>query len=420
MPRIFLLNESTACRIAAGEVIERPVSIVKELVENSLDAGADRINIAITAGGIEAIEVVDNGCGISQEDTPLAFQRHATSKIKSAADLDDIKTLGFRGEALPSIAAVARLSIKTRVPEKNEGYQMVIKGGQVQQKGPTGCPVGTMISVQDIFFNTPARRKHLKSKSTEGGLITDLVYKLALTRPQAKFAFKHNGREIFRSPGSGKMMDVLASVYDVRTANMMLAVNGHEDGVKLEGFISKPEISRSTRQQITVAVNGRIVRNAAVNMALEEAYRGKLTVGRYPVAVLLIWLPPDKIDVNVHPAKMEIKMENEEQIKSLVTTVTGRALRKTDLIPRQTKLPPSSEPYKLHFPSPGAQYTLPQRSITSVHIDKGEANDVGVVQNVTAKVSTVPDLHNTTVRQQSTGPALSADSKKNQPTPRNQ
>jgi len=349
MPKIILLNEDIACRIAAGEVIERPVSIVKELVENSLDAGADLVNIAIIDGGIQAIEVVDNGCGISQEDTPLAFYRHATSKIKSAADLEGINTLGFRGEALPSIAAVAQLTIKTRVPQNNEGYQMIIRGGQVLQEGPIGCPVGTAISVRDIFFNTPARRKHLKSKSTEGGLIADLVYKMALIRPQTRFIFNHNGREIFRSPGSGKKIDVLASVYDVRAASMMLPINGADAGVKVDGLISKPELSRSTRQQITVAVNGRLVHSTAINTALEQAYRGKLTVGRYPVAVLLIWLPLDTVDVNVHPAKMEIKMENEEQVTALVTAAASKALRETNLIPSQAKLPGSNEPYKLHF-----------------------------------------------------------------------
>lgn len=355
MSRIYLLNDYTACRIAAGEVIERPVSIVKELVENSLDAGADIINITITGGGIEAIEVVDNGCGISQEDTPLAFQRHATSKIKNVADLDCINTLGFRGEALPSIAAVARLSIKTRVPEKNMGYHMVIKGGQVLQKEPTGCPVGTLINVQDIFYNTPARRKHLKSKSTEGGLIAEMIYKMALIRPQTKFFLSHNGREIFRSPGSGKMLDVLASVYDVRTANMMLAINNQEQDIKVEGYISKPELSRSTRQQITVAINGRVVRSGAISNALIEAYRGKLTVGRYPVAVLLIWLPPDKIDVNVHPAKMEVKLSNEEHIQLLVTAAARKALGETGLIPHLVKMPATSEPFILNFPSPANQ-----------------------------------------------------------------
>ncbi|WP_347490964.1 DNA mismatch repair endonuclease MutL [Desulfoscipio sp. XC116] len=406
MPKIVLLNEYTACRIAAGEVIERPASIVKELVENSLDAGAGLVNISITGGGTETIEVVDNGCGISQEDTPLAFQRHATSKIRSAADLENIDTLGFRGEALPSIAAISHLSVKTRVSGKNEGYHMVIKGGQVLQEGPVGCRVGTMISVRDIFFNTPARRKHLKSKSTEGGLIADLIYKMALTRPQTKLIFNHNGREIFRSPGSGRLIDVLASVYDMRAVDMMLAMNGENAGVKVEGFISKPELSRSTRQQITVAVNGRVVRSAAVNAALDEAYRGKLTVGRYPVAVILIRLEPGKIDVNVHPAKMEIKMDNEEQIQSLVTTAVRAALRDTDLIPRRTKLPADSEPYKLSFPASVSQYSIPRESPVEVRKIMAEANVEANNEEVGQKIteghasSTTSALHKDDGRKQ--------------------
>ncbi len=411
MPKIILLNEYTACRIAAGEVIERPVSIVKELVENSLDAGADLINIAITDGGIGAIEVVDNGCGISKEDTPLAFHRHATSKIKSAADLEDINTLGFRGEALPSIASIAHLTIKTKVPTNNEGYHMVLQGGHVLQKGPVGCPVGTIISVKDIFFNTPARRKHLKSKSTEGGLIADLVYKMALVRPQTKFIFNHNGREIFRSPGSGRIIDVLASIYDARAANIMLSINSEDAGVKVEGFISKPELSRSTRQQITVAVNGRLVHSAAVNTALEQAYRGKLTVGRYPVAVILIWLSPDKVDVNIHPAKMEIKMENEEQVMKLVTDASSRALRDTDLIPSQTKFPATSEPYKLHFPTAINQYSLPQKIATKEKMV--EANDEGAKQDVAdTNVQTVPVLRKADGCQQSVCPMSDANGEK--------
>jgi len=286
---------------------------------------------------------------------------------------------------------------------------MVIQGGQVLQNGPAGCPVGTVISVRDIFFNTPARRKYLKTKSTEGGLIADLVYKLALTRPQTKFIFNHNGREIFRSPGSGKILDVLASVYDFRTANMMVSVNNEDAGVKVEGFVSKPELSRSTRQQITVAVNGRIVRSAAVNTALLEAYRGKLTVGRYPVAILLIWLLPGKIDVNVHPAKMEIKMANEEQIQSLVTTAARRALKETDLIPRPTRLPATSEPFNLHFPTSVTQHPLPQKSQVGVHVDEGVKEKVAAIY-----VPSVPILHQASGRQQKECPESDVNGDKNQ------
>lgn len=363
MAKIVLLNEQTASLIAAGEVVERPVSVVKELVENSIDAGADLINVSINDGGIELIKVVDNGYGISQEDVPLAFQRHATSKIKNAIDLHRIRTLGFRGEALPSIAAVADVTIKSRTPDNNEGCYMHIRGGNVLESEPVGCPVGTTISVREIFVNTPARRKHLRSKSTEGGLINELLYKMALTKPQIRFMLENNNREVFRTLGSGKIEDVLVSVYGTRAATKMVSINGEEAGVKISGFISKPELSRSSRQQITVAVNGRLVHSTAVNTALDEAYRGMLTVSRYPVAVILIQLPPEKIDVNVHPAKMKIKMEMEDDVKKILTLGVRKALRETVSVPslnsgtsNSKKLYPTSEPFKLYFSQPEAPY----------------------------------------------------------------
>lgn len=357
MAKIMVLSEQTACRIAAGEVVERPVSVVKELVENSLDAGSNLINISITGGGMESIAVIDNGYGISQEDTPLAFQRHATSKIKTATDLDSITTLGFRGEALPSIAAVSDLTIKTRVTQIAEGYYMHIRGGNVLEKGSAGCPVGTNICVKELFFNTPARRKHLKAKSTEAGLINDLINKIALTRPKIKFILQHNGREVFRSPGSGDMLDVLAAIYGIQAAKQMVPVQADNLGIKISGYIGKPELSRSTRQQITLAVNGRIVRSMIINNALDEAYRGLFTVGRYPIAVLSLWLSPENLDVNIHPAKMEIKFDLEEEIRALVTRAVRDALRETKLVPsldsatiKNKNFLPTSEPYRLELP----------------------------------------------------------------------
>lgn len=354
MPKIIVLDEETACRIAAGEVIERPVSVVKELVENALDAGADTINISIRGGGIDLIAVTDNGCGISQEDAPLAFKRHATSKIKHASDLNRIKTLGFRGEALPSIAAVSDVSIKTRVAGNNEGYHIRVRGGKVVESGPVGCTVGTSVMVRDVFYNTPARRKHLRSVSTEAGLITDLVHKLALTNPGVKFALEHNGREILRTPGSGKILDAMASVYGVNVVEMLVSINIQDSGITIEGYVGKPEFNRSTRQQITLAVNGRVVRSTIINNALEEAYRGLLTVGRYPVAVLLIRLFSEMVDVNVHPSKMEIKIAMEDRLVSLVTEGVRNALKGVSLIPKikgedtgDNKFPPSIEPFKL-------------------------------------------------------------------------
>jgi len=356
MPKIIILDESTACRIAAGEVVERPVSVVKELVENSLDAGADTVTVTLAGGGADLITVVDNGCGISQEDTPLAFHRHATSKIIDAADLGRIETLGFRGEALPSIAAVSNLLIKTRTSHSDEGYVMRFHGGNIAEFGPAGCPVGTSVVITDLFFNTPARRKHLKTTATEGGLIADLIYKLSLTRPRVRFALEQRGREVFRSPGTGTLLDAIAAVYGVKEAELMVPVTAVEGVITVAGYVGKPELNRSTRQQITVSVNGRLVRSTAVNQALDEAYKGLITIGRYPLAILQLQIPPSQIDVNVHPAKTEIKIANEEQLTKLISSTVRGALRQTNLIPavgpnliNKLSLPATTEPFKLSF-----------------------------------------------------------------------
>jgi len=394
MPKIKILDEITACRIAAGEVVERPVSVVKELVENSLDAGADNVTVTLTGGGADSITVIDNGCGISQEDAPLAFHRHATSKISTAADLDHIETLGFRGEALPSIAAVSDLQIRTRTAQSDEGYYMRVRGGAITGSGPAGCPVGTAVAVNDLFFNTPARRKHMKTKSTEGGLIADLIYKLSLTRPGVRFTMEQQGRTVFRSPGTGKLLDAIAAVYEIEAAGMMVPVNAVEGDLTVTGYVSKPELNRGTRQQITLAVNGRLVRSALVNQALDEAYKGLITIGRYPLAVLQLQLPAGLIDVNVHPAKTEIKIENELQLARLLITAVRSALGKASLIPAagpalmgKTSLPASAEPFKLSFdtvdkPSsqPGyvmeiSRYAVEAEEELSGSGDAGPAND---------------------------------------------
>ncbi|WP_027363712.1 DNA mismatch repair endonuclease MutL [Desulfotruncus alcoholivorax] len=386
MPKIIILDENTACRIAAGEVVERPLSVVKELVENSLDAGAGNITVSIAGGGLESITVVDNGCGISQEDVPLAFQRHATSKIKTAGDLYQIQTLGFRGEALPSIAAVSDLLIKTRIRENSEGYYLNLRGGKLIEEGPVGCQVGTTVTVRKLFFNTPARLKHLKSKATEIGLINELLYKMALINSGVGFILTHNGRQIFQSPGSAKLLETVAAVYGVNAASVMVPLEFKDNEIQIEGYISKPELSRSSRQQITTAVNGRLVRSFAINSAIEEGYRGLLTVGRYPVAVLLLQMPPGVLDVNIHPAKMEIKIEAEEKVLSLITTAVRSALREVNLIPgfsrvvhEKVSLPPSEEPYHLDMlsiektkPESQQKFSLIPSSKESAYLKKDE------------------------------------------------
>lgn len=353
MSKIFLLSEQTACRIAAGEVIDRPVAVVKELIENAIDAGATSIRVAIGDGGIDYITVIDNGSGISQEDVPLAFQRHATSKISDHSDLNKITTLGFRGEALPSIASVADMTLKTRIAGNSEGYWIHIQGGHQGESGPVGCPVGTSITVRDLFFNTPARRKYLKSKATESGLINDLVSKMALINPHIRFSLEHNQRQVLRTTGSGRIIDALVSLYGPQTAAMMVEVRGEENNIVMMGYVGKPELSRSTRQQITLAVNGRMVRSPVLNKAMDEAYRGLLTVGRFPVAVLLFTITPEMVDVNIHPSKMEIKIDQAEKLEAMVSTKIRQALQQINLIPsaqpdqRQHKIAASTEPYQL-------------------------------------------------------------------------
>ncbi|MCL2337166.1 MAG: DNA mismatch repair endonuclease MutL, partial [Firmicutes bacterium] len=377
MPKIKVLDETTACRIAAGEVVERPVSVVKELLENSLDAGADQLTVILAGGGADSITVIDNGCGISQEDTPLAFQRHATSKISTAEDLDHIATMGFRGEALPSIAAVSDLQIRTRTAQRDEGYFLHIRGGAIIESGPVGCPVGTAVSVKELFFNTPARRKHLKTKATEGGLCADLIYKLSLINPGVRFTLEQQGRTLFRSPGTGKLSDVLAAVYGLESAGMLLPVKAIEGDMAVTGYVSKPELNRAGRQQITLAVNGRLVRSALVNQTLDEAYKGLMTVGRHPVAVLQIQLPTDLIDVNIHPAKTEIKIANELQLARLLVSAVRNALGKTSLIPSarpappaKTSLPAGVEPLKFSFASGAELSPEPSHELSSEPIDE--------------------------------------------------
>jgi len=327
------LDELTAGQIAAGEVVERPVSVVKELVENSLDAGADQIAIKITEGGKTGIMVSDNGCGMSQEEVSLAFCRHATSKITCAQDLSSLTTLGFRGEALPSIAAISHLVMKTKMSGDNVGQKIELKGGEILSLQPAGCPPGTTVFVTDLFYNTPARRKHLKSTGTEAGLVADMVQNMSLSRPEVRFSLQHNGRAVFRTPGSGRLVDAVFAVYGAAVAREMLEIKARQGNVKLKAYISKPSINRKTRSYITVIVNGRYVKNRFINQAIDEAYTGLIPSGRHPVVVLALDLSPELIDVNIHPAKMEIRIDNETEITEFIKGSIRERLKNTVLIP---------------------------------------------------------------------------------------
>ncbi|MCL6557597.1 MAG: DNA mismatch repair endonuclease MutL [Firmicutes bacterium] len=333
MASIFVLDEFTANQIAAGEVVERPVSVIKELVENSLDAGAGKITVNIADGGLSSIKVSDNGCGMEEDDVLPAFQRHATSKIKNAADLRSITTLGFRGEALPSISAVSRVVIRTRPADVVSGTRAEIRGGTLISTGPAGCPAGTSIEVYDLFYNTPARRKTMKSAAVESSLCGDLVSRLALARPDVSFELSVKGGRTFHSPGTGRLIDSVAAVYGTGQTKEMVPVKASVANIGLKGYAGKPSFSRSNRNYQTVIINGRYVRCPAVAAAVEEAYRTLLPAGRRPVVVLSFKIAPDLLDVNVHPAKLEVRLLEEEKIAEITINALREALYERKIIP---------------------------------------------------------------------------------------
>ncbi len=343
MPSIKILDSLTANQIAAGEVVEKPFSVVKELVENSIDARAERIVVNLEEGGLAAVSVSDDGYGMNREDLLLAFQRHATSKITHASDLSRIATLGFRGEALPSIASISRVIVTTRTRDVLKGNRAVVEGGKIVDVAPVGCPGGTTILVKDLFYNTPARRKAMKSPSTEGSLCGELVSRLALARPDLSFELKIKGRRVFYAPGSGHLLDSVTAVYGAQLAKQMLSVNFAEKGLILTGLTGKPSLSRSTRSHITLIINDRYVRCPVIATAVEEAYHSLLPQGRRPVTVLALRVEPEFLDVNIHPAKLEVRLLEEEQIAALVTRALLETLRAKEIIPEARAARPALE-----------------------------------------------------------------------------
>ncbi len=336
---IRILPEEVAARIAAGEVIERPASVVKELVENSIDAGATDITIEIGAGGRRLIRVIDNGEGIPSDDVPLAFQRYATSKLQAIGDLAHISTLGFRGEALPSIAAVAQVTMATRANGEEVGTLMRLEGGRVIRREGRGAARGTVVTVENLFYNTPARRKFLRSQSTEGRRVSELVTYYAMAYPGLRFSLLTDGRTAFQSKGSGELYDVLVDAYGLEIAQQMLEIevdSPTKSAIHVRGFVSDPILHRSNSRHMTVLVNGRWVRDRLVSYAIREAYVGLLPKGRHPIVVVKVKLPPDWVDINVHPAKSEIRFRDSGEVFAVVQ----RAVRQT--IVRKARLPPTA------------------------------------------------------------------------------
>lgn len=314
MNNVKLLDTSTINKIAAGEVVERPASVVKELVENSIDAGAKRIEIEIQNGGKALIRVTDNGSGMNREDAALSLRRHATSKLSNVADLQNISTLGFRGEALPTIAAVSKFTLQTRREDNELGVKIKIDGGRLQDTHEIGCKVGTTVLVEELFFNTPARLKFLKATPTEANRIHDFIVKLAMSHPEVAFRFMNGNRTALVTPGNGNLLDTLSAIYGTELTDSILTLNADEDDLKLRGFVTKPNILKSYRSWQTFIINGRVVENRTIAKAVDEAYTSLIPKTGFPFAVVTINVPQNSIDVNVHPQKTEIKFEDEGKI----------------------------------------------------------------------------------------------------------
>lgn len=333
MGLIKILDTITANQIAAGEVVERPASVVKELVENSLDAQATSIEVIIAEGGLQNIIVKDNGIGIQPEDMVVAFERHATSKIARAEDLSNLHSLGFRGEALPSIASVAKVELTSRPRECTAGRRVTIHGGQVFGVEDVGCAPGTTVQVKELFFNTPARKKHLKSPSAEAAQITEVITRLALAHPSVSFRLSSNGRQVVETPGTGSLRDTIINLYGQEIGQELVKVTGQGNVVKIKGYVARPVITRNNRHMQTIIVNGRYVRSKLISQGVLEAYHTLLPVGRHPVFVLDLQIDPSKVDANVHPTKMEIRFDEEQEIISEVRTAVSSALTMTNLVP---------------------------------------------------------------------------------------
>lgn len=326
MPTINVLPENLANRIAAGEVVDRPASVVKELVENAIDAGAGRIEIELREGGRKLIRIVDDGCGMSPEDLRMAVQRFATSKIAEADDLERILTMGFRGEALPSIGAVARLRLTSRLHDASEGAGLVVEGGRMDGPQPIGCPPGTTIEVSNLFFNTPARLKFLATTATERGHCLSWIQYLALSRPDISFRVIHDGQLVFSTAGRGDMLSVLAAVYGSGAAREFLAVEARADEVVIRGYISGPKLTRATRTHQFFFVNRRFVRSRQLSHALGEAYGLLLPPGKSPLCAVHFQLPAEEVDPNVHPTKIEIRFRNPARVHRLFGSACAEAL----------------------------------------------------------------------------------------------
>ncbi|MBR5419733.1 MAG: DNA mismatch repair endonuclease MutL [Lachnospiraceae bacterium] len=336
MQKIQLLDDHTIDQIAAGEVVERPASIVKELVENAMDSGADAITVEIKGGGIDFIRVTDNGCGISAEDIPLAFQRHATSKIESIEDLHSLHTMGFRGEALASIASVCKVKLITKQKDELLGHEYVIEAGKRGELNEIGAPEGTTIIATHLFYNTPVRRKFLRSATAEAGTVAELMEHLALSCPEISFKYVQNGTTRFHTSGSGELMEVIYRIYGREAANSVVPVSTEIDGIRIDGYLGSPVMNRPNRNFENYFLNRRYIKSDLIARSIEEGYKGYMMQHKFPFCVLHLTIDSSEIDVNVHPNKMDVRFHDREKIYEDVSRSVSDALHAREMIPEDS------------------------------------------------------------------------------------
>ena len=332
MSKIQVMNEDLANKIAAGEVVERCLNVVKELVENSIDANSSKIRVSLKDSGILEITVADDGVGMDEEDATLAFSRHATSKLKSLNDLFHIASLGFRGEALPSIASVSKVELRTST--NDIGTYLYLEGGQLIKKERYPLEKGTTITVKNLFYNTPVRLKYLKSLSTELSLIIDYMNKMALSYPNIKFILENNDKELLNTTGDGNLLKVIYAVYGIDVTKKMIEINGENDDCVISGYVSYPEVAKASRNVMTTLVNGRVIKNQALNRAILDTYHTYIPKDKYPVIVINIAVDPILVDINIHPQKMDIKFSKLDELLNLVTSLIEKKLKEILLIPQ--------------------------------------------------------------------------------------
>lgn len=355
MSKIQVLDQVTIDKIAAGEVVERPASIVKELVENAIDAKAAAVTVEVKEGGISFMRIADNGCGIDREDVPGAFLRHSTSKIRNAEDLEHISSLGFRGEALSSIAAVSQVELITKTPEDSFGTRYMISGGKEEGMEDIGAPDGTTFLVRQLFYNVPARRKFLKTAMTEAGHVSDLMTRMALSHPHISFQFINNGQSKLHTSGNGNLRDVIYHIYGREIAANLINVTYEKNGIRITGYIGAPLISRGNRNFETYFINGRYVKSSIIYKAIEDAYKDFTMQHKYPFTVLHIEVVGEDVDVNVHPTKMEVRFHNQQMVYNSIYEAVDQALHEKELIPEVTIDVPKAVPKAQVKPEPVAR-----------------------------------------------------------------